>query len=90
MGKVTGFKEFERQDETYVPVEERVKHYKEFTVPLSEEQIKNTFDSKPKWQRASIMFAGPLANFLLSIFIFSISFSKSFVSRVLSFNHLTP
>jgi glutamate synthase (NADPH/NADH) small chain len=40
MGKVTGFKEFERQDETYVPVEERVKHYKEFTVPLSEEQIK--------------------------------------------------
>lgn len=40
MGKVTGFKEFERQDETYVPVEERVKHYKEFTVPLSEVQIK--------------------------------------------------
>ena len=40
MGKVTGFKEFERQDETYIPVEERVKHYKEFTVPLSEVQIK--------------------------------------------------
>ena len=40
MGKVTGFKEFERQDETYIPVEERVKNYKEFTVPLSEEQIK--------------------------------------------------
>ena len=37
MGKVTGFKEFERQDETYTPVENRVKHYKEFTVPLSEE-----------------------------------------------------
>ena len=41
---------------------------------LSDEQLKNTFDSKPKWQRASIMFAGPLANFLLSIFIFSIIF----------------
>jgi len=41
---------------------------------LSNEQLKNTFDSKPKWQRASIMFAGPLANFLLSIFIFSIIF----------------
>ena len=41
---------------------------------LTEEQIKNTFDSKPKWQRACIMFAGPLANFLLSIFIFSIIF----------------
>ena len=41
---------------------------------LTDEQLKNTFDSKPKWQRASIMFAGPLANFLLSIFIFSIIF----------------
>ena len=41
---------------------------------LTEEQIQNTFDSKPKWQRALIMFAGPLANFLLSIFIFSLIF----------------
>ena len=41
---------------------------------LTEEQVKNTFDSKPKWQRASIMFAGPLANFLLSIFIFTAIF----------------
>ena len=41
---------------------------------LSEQQLKNTFDSKPKWQRASIMFAGPLANFLLSIFIFTAIF----------------
>ena len=37
---------------------------------LSPDKIKNTFDSKPKWQRACIMFAGPLANFLLSILIF--------------------
>ena len=41
---------------------------------LTAEQIKNTFDSKPKWQRAMIMFAGPLANFILSIFIFTIIF----------------
>ena len=41
---------------------------------LTEAQIKNTFDSRPKWQRASIMIAGPLANFLLSIFIYSIIF----------------
>ena len=41
---------------------------------LTDAQIKNTFDSRPKWQRASIMIAGPLANFLLSIFIFSIIF----------------
>ena len=40
MGKVTGFKEFERQDEKYTPVEERVHHYKEFTVPLSDTEIK--------------------------------------------------
>ena len=41
---------------------------------LTDDQIKNTFDSRPKWQRASIMVAGTLANFLLSIFIFSIIF----------------
>ena len=46
----------------------------EISSQLSEEQLKNTFDSKPKWQRASIMFAGPLANFLLSIFIFTTIF----------------
>lgn len=39
MGKVTGFKEFERKDESYKPVEDRVKHYKEFTVPLSDKEI---------------------------------------------------
>ena len=35
---------------------------------FTEDQLKNTFESKPKWQRASIMFAGPLANLLLAIF----------------------
>jgi regulator of sigma E protease len=39
---------------------------------LTDDQIKNTFDSRPKWQRASIMVAGQLANLLISIFIFSI------------------
>ncbi|MDG1397148.1 MAG: glutamate synthase subunit beta [Polaribacter sp.] len=39
MGKTTGFKEFERQDEKYISVKERVKHYKEFTVPLSKKEI---------------------------------------------------
>ena len=46
----------------------------EISNQLTEEQLKNTFDSKPKWQRASIMFAGPLANFILSIFIFTAIF----------------
>ena len=39
MGKVTGFKEFERQDEKYTSVKDRVKDYKEFTVPLSNNEI---------------------------------------------------
>lgn len=39
MGKVTGFKEIDRQDEAYKPVKERVEHYKEFTIPLSEKEI---------------------------------------------------
>jgi len=39
MGKVTGFKEFERKDEKYKPVKDRVKHYKEFTVALPEKEL---------------------------------------------------
>lgn len=41
MGKTTGFMEFERKDETYVPVQERIKNYKEFTQPLEEKELKN-------------------------------------------------
>ncbi|MEO1281727.1 MAG: glutamate synthase subunit beta [Pseudomonadota bacterium] len=40
MGKPTGFLEFERIDRSYKPVEERVKHWKEFVVPLSEDDTK--------------------------------------------------
>lgn len=39
MGKITGFKEFKRKDETYKAVKERVSNYKEFTVPLSKTEI---------------------------------------------------
>ena len=39
MGKITGFKEFERQDETYTSVKDRVKNYKEFTIPLTEKDL---------------------------------------------------
>ena len=41
MGKITGFMEFERQDEAYAPVEERIKHYKEFTKPLKAKELQN-------------------------------------------------
>ena len=39
MGKPTGFKEYERQDRTYAPVGDRVTHFKEFVIPLSDEQL---------------------------------------------------
>jgi glutamate synthase (NADPH) small chain len=40
MGKVTGFMEFERLEEGYKPVAERVKHYKEFVIGLDDKQAK--------------------------------------------------
>jgi glutamate synthase (NADPH/NADH) small chain len=40
MGKITGFIEFQRQKEAYVPAAERVKNYGEFILPLKEEQAK--------------------------------------------------
>ena len=38
MGKITGFMEFERVEEGYKPVPERLKHYKEFVVGLDDAQ----------------------------------------------------
>ncbi|MEQ1717969.1 MAG: glutamate synthase subunit beta [Hyphomicrobium sp.] len=40
MGKPTGFLELDREDRTYKPVDERLKHYKEFVVPLPEGDVK--------------------------------------------------
>lgn len=40
MGKVTGFLEIDRKDRHYRPVEERVKHFSEFVVPLPDEELK--------------------------------------------------
>ncbi|HEU4853239.1 MAG TPA: glutamate synthase subunit beta [Telluria sp.] len=40
MGKITGFMEFERQEEGYLPTGERLKNYKEFVLHLSDEQAK--------------------------------------------------
>lgn len=41
MGKTTGFMEFDRVNEGYAPVKERIKNYKEFTIPLKEQQLKD-------------------------------------------------
>ncbi len=40
MGKVTGFLEFEREDRGYQPVEERIKHWHEFVLPLPEKDLR--------------------------------------------------
>jgi len=55
MGKITGFMEFERLEEGYKPVAERVKHYKEFVIGLD--------DAKAKVQAARCMDCGtPFCN----------------------------
>ena len=40
MGKVTGFMEFDRLDRDYAPVNERTQHYKEFLIPLENNELK--------------------------------------------------
>ena len=41
MGKITGFLEIERQERPYEPVAERLKDYREFVIPLSEQATRN-------------------------------------------------
>jgi len=41
MGKVTGFLEIDRQDRKYKPAADRIRHYDEFVIPLSEEVTRN-------------------------------------------------
>jgi glutamate synthase (NADPH/NADH) small chain len=40
MGKVTGFLEIDRQDRKYKPAADRIRHYDEFIIPLSEESTR--------------------------------------------------
>jgi glutamate synthase (NADPH/NADH) small chain len=41
MGKVTGFLEIDRQDRKYAPASDRIRHYNEFVIPLSEESTRS-------------------------------------------------
>jgi glutamate synthase (NADPH/NADH) small chain len=41
MGKVTGFMEIDRADRRYAPASDRIRHYREFLIPLSEESTRN-------------------------------------------------
>jgi glutamate synthase (NADPH/NADH) small chain len=40
MGKVTGFLEIDRQEQRYQPAGDRVRHWREFTVPLPEGEVR--------------------------------------------------
>ena len=41
MGKVTGFLEIDRQDRRYAPASDRIRHFREFVIPLSQEATKD-------------------------------------------------
>ena len=39
MGKVTGFLEIDRQTPKYQPASDRIRHFKEFTIPMSDSEV---------------------------------------------------
>lgn len=41
MGKVTGFLEIDRRTAKYQPAADRIRHFKEFTIPMSEESLRD-------------------------------------------------
>jgi glutamate synthase (NADPH/NADH) small chain len=64
MGKITGFLEYKRQDESYIAPEKRIGNYKEFTIPLEEEKLK---DQGARCMDCGIPFCHsgcPLGNFI--------------------------
>ena len=64
MGKITGFLEYKRQDETYLAPEKRIENYKEFTIPLEKDKLK---DQGARCMDCGIPFCHsgcPLGNFI--------------------------
>ena len=39
MGKVTGFLEIDRQEQKYQPASDRIRHYREFVLPLPQAEV---------------------------------------------------
>ncbi|MFD1696991.1 glutamate synthase subunit beta [Roseibium aestuarii] len=39
MGKVTGFLEIDRQEQKYQPASDRIRHFRDFTIPLTEPEV---------------------------------------------------
>jgi glutamate synthase (NADPH/NADH) small chain len=64
MGKTTGFLEYKREDENHIAPEKRIENYKEFTIPLKEEKLK---DQGARCMDCGIPFCHsgcPLGNFI--------------------------
>ena len=49
MGKIGGFKEFNRADEGNIAVVERVANYNEFTIALPKDKIKEMYPARKKY-----------------------------------------
>ncbi|OJJ12148.1 RIP metalloprotease RseP [Alphaproteobacteria bacterium AO1-B] len=47
---------------------------REYIASMSEEERRTAFIAKPVWQRAAIVAAGPIANFILAVIIFAAIF----------------
>ncbi|MEP9349243.1 glutamate synthase subunit beta [Xanthobacter sp. KR7-225] len=41
MGKVTGFMEIDRREQKYQPASDRIRHFREFTLPLPDAEVQN-------------------------------------------------
>ena len=39
MGKITGFLEIDRQDRAFMPAGDRVRHFREFVIPLDDRDV---------------------------------------------------
>ncbi len=55
---------------------------KDAAASMTPEQRAGAFHLKPVWQRAAVVAAGPIANFLLAIFIFAVLFSTLGVTKM--------
>ena len=45
MGKVTGFMEIDRQVAKYQPASDRIRHFREFTIPMSDAEVQKQADA---------------------------------------------
>jgi glutamate synthase (NADPH/NADH) small chain len=63
MGKIGGFKEYDRINEDNIAVQERVSNYNEFTIPLAKEEIKE--QGSDVWIAESVLpQLSPLGNLI--------------------------